>query len=48
MNIFLQDPASTFREAATRLYMKIGYETHDIFAADVYYHNPCYIKFALK
>ena len=27
--------------------MKIGYEAHDVFAADIYYHNSCYIKFAL-
>ena len=48
MYVFLQDPATKFHEAATRLYMKIGYEAHDFFAADIYYHNSCYIKFALK
>ena len=48
MNVFLQNPATKFHEAATRLYMQIGYEAHDFFAADIYYHNSCYIKFALK
>ena len=48
MNAFLQDPATKFHEAATRLYMKIGYEAHDFFAADIYYHNSSYIKLALK
>ena len=28
--------------------MKIEYETHDVFAADIYYHNPFYIRFASK
>ena len=46
-DVFLQDPATKFHEAATRLYMKIGYETHDFFAADIYYHNSSYIKFEL-
>ena len=27
--------------------MKIGYEAHDFFAADIYYHNSSYITFAL-
>ena len=48
MNVFLQDPATKFHEAATRLYMKIGCEAHNLFAADIYYHHSCYIKFALK
>ena len=48
MNVFLQDPATNFHEVATRLYIKIGYEAHDFFAADIYYHNSCFIKFALK
>ena len=43
MNLFLQDPATKFHEAATRIYMKIGWEAHDFFAADIYYHNYCYI-----
>ena len=48
MNVSLQDPATKFHDAAPKIYMKIGYEAHDFFAADIYYHNSCYIKFALK
>ena len=48
MNVFLQDPATEFREAATRLYTKIEYEAHDFFSAVIYYQNSCYIKFVLK
>ena len=48
MNVFLQYPATKFHEAATKFYLKAGYEAHDVFAADIYYHNSCYIKFALK
>ena len=28
--------------------MKINFETHDFYVADVFYHNSCYIKFAFK
>ena len=48
MNVFLQYPATKFHEAAARLYMKTGYEAHDSFAADIYYYNSYYIKFALE
>ena len=48
MNVFFQDPATEFNKAATQLYTKIEYEAHDIFPADIYYQNSCYIKFALK
>ena len=48
MNVFLQYPARKFPEAATKFYLKVGYEAHDVFAADIYYHNSCYVKFALK
>ena len=47
MNVFLQDPATKFHEDATRIYMKMGHEAHDSFAADIYFYNSCYIKFAL-
>ena len=46
MNEYLQDPATKFHEAATRLYVKIESEIYDFFAADIYYHNSSYIKFA--
>ena len=42
-----EDPARKFHEAATRLSLKIGCEAYDVFAADIYYHNSSYIKFAL-
>ena len=48
MNPFLQDPAITFNEAATRLYMKIEYEAHDFFTIHIYYHISSYIKFTFK
>ena len=48
MNVCLQDSATKFYEAPTRLYMKIGYEVHDFYAGDIYYNNSCYIKFILK
>ena len=48
INVFLQDPATKFHVAATRLYKKTGHESHDFFVADIYYHNSCYIKSALK
>ena len=48
MNLFLQDRAAKFHEALTRRYLKKGYEANEIFAADIYYHNCCYIKFGLK
>ena len=47
MSVFLQDSSTKFHEAAIRLYMKIGYEAHDVFAADTYYYNSSYIKSAL-
>ena len=48
MNVFLQDSATKFHKAATRLYLKIRYEVHEFYAGDIYYKNFCYIKFALK
>ena len=48
MNVFLEDPATEFHEAATQLHTKKEYEAHNFFPADIYYQNSCYIKFALK
>ena len=28
--------------------MKISFEAHDIYIADTFYHNSCYMKFAIK
>ena len=46
--IFLNDPSSRLFEAAKRLDFYLSGQVHDIFAADVCYHNSCYIKFALS
>ena len=48
MTQFLQDKEHKFHEAATRLQMKISFEAHDFYVVDVFYHNSCYIKFAIK
>ena len=48
MNVFWQGQETKFHETAAGLYMKIGYEVHDAFTADIYYHNSCYIEFILK
>ena len=48
MTLYLQDKNHKFHDAATRLQMKISFEAHDFYAADVYYHNSCFIKFAVK
>ena len=48
MNFYLEDKNNKFYDAATRLQMKISFEAHDFYAADVFYHNSCYIKFAIK
>ena len=37
-----------FYSAVRRLQILLGGESHDIFAADIYYHQSCYIKFAIK
>ena len=48
LNAFLQDPATKFHEAVTRLYMKIGYKVHDFFAGDIFYHNSCLLNLHWK
>ena len=48
INVLWQGPEKKFHETAARPYMKIGYEVHDAFTADVYYHNSCYIEFTQK
>ena len=47
MRQFLQDKEDKFHEVATRLQMKISFEVHDFYAADVY-HSSSYIKIAIK
>ena len=48
MAIYPCDTSNRFYNAANRLKMKISYEAHDFHAADIYYRNSCYTKFALK
>ena len=48
MTQLLQDKKRKFYEAATRLQMEINFEAHEFYDEDVFYHNPCYIKFAIK
>ncbi len=45
---FLKDKACRFFVAARRLNILLSGQTHDIFAADIYYHQSCYIKFAFS
>ena len=45
---FLEDKEHKFHEGATRLQMKISFEAHDFYAADVFYDNSYYIKFSIK
>ena len=44
----LKDKDGKHIAAANRLQMVISGECHDIFAADVYYHNSCYLKFTVN
>eukprot|EP00794_Sanderia_malayensis_P002887 gene2888-3341_t len=46
--IFLADTSHRFHEAARRLERLQGGQSFDIFAIDVYYHKPCYVKFAIN
>ena len=48
MTHFLQDEGHKFHETATRFQMKISFEAYDFYAADIFYHNSGYIKFAIK
>ena len=45
---YLKDKDGKHFAAANRLQMIISGECHGIFAADVYYHNSCYLKFAVN
>ena len=45
--IFLKDTQHRFNSAANRLLLLESGPCHDIYAIDVYYHQSCYIKFAL-
>ena len=46
--VFIAKPNHRFYEAARRLERLQGGQSFDIFAIDVYFHNSCYIKFAIS
>ena len=46
--VFLQDQAYRFHDAAKRLDILLSGASYDIFAADVFYHQSCYIKFVVN
>ena len=48
MELFLKTKSSRFYSAAKRLNILLSGQSHDIFAVDIYYHQSCYIKYALK
>ena len=45
--IYMRNPSHRFFQAAKRLDILLSGPSHDIFALDVFYHQSCYIKFAL-
>ena len=47
-NAFLYEKANRYYVAAKRLDILLSGGAHDIFAADIFYHQSCYIKFVVK
>ena len=45
---FLENYNLRFYDAASRLQILMGGNSHDIFSADIFYHQSCYIKFTIK
>ena len=45
---YIQDSEHRFFSAANRLQLAISGKSHDIFAIDIYYHQSCYLKFAVN
>ena len=45
---FLENYNPRFYDAASRLQILMGGNSHNIFSADIFYHQSCYIKFAIK
>ena len=45
---FLKCPEHRFYAAANRLQLLTSGEPHDVFAADIFYHQSCYLKFAVN
>ena len=46
-SIFLKDKDSRFHNAAIKLNILLA-GSHNIYAADVYYHHSCYLKYAVN
>eukprot|EP00794_Sanderia_malayensis_P013459 gene13459-14844_t len=46
-NIYMKDLSHRFYQVSKRLDILLSGQSHDIFAVDVFYHQSCYIKFAL-
>ena len=47
-NIVIANAESRFFQAAQRLNILLSGSAHDVFAADIFYHQSCYIKFVIK
>ena len=47
-NIFIVNKESLLFQAAKRFDFSLSGSTYDVFAADVFYHQSCYIKFLIK
>ena len=45
---FLHDKVNRYYDAAKRLDILLSGSARDIFAADIFYHQSCYIKFVIK
>ena len=45
---YLKEKSHRYYTAANRLELILSGKSHDIFAVDVYYHNSCYLKFAVN
>ncbi len=45
---YLKDPDQRFYVAANRLQIAISGGSHDIFAADIFYHQSCYLRLTTR
>ncbi len=45
---YLKDPDHRFYVAANRLQIPISRGSHDIFAADIFYHQSCYLRLTTR
>ncbi len=42
---YLKDESHRFYQASLRLNLYLSGQVHDVFAADVFYHQSCYVKY---